>query len=273
MQVFVLSDNTAGAPNFLAEHGLSLLVRTADGDMLMDVGQGIAAMHNMELLRVSLDGLQGVILSHGHYDHTAGLPLLLTKKAPVKVCAHPWILEDKYYRIGESKRFIGIPWRREYLETLGADFELESSPRELLPGMTLTGEIPRVTDFELGDPNLVVDRGGDLFPDPFLDDQALVIDDPQGLVIILGCAHAGIINTITYARQITGKSRIRAAIGGSHLAFLSQEQLERTIEELKMMEPELLAFSHCTGQVAARRLSQEFGDGFVFNQTGTVINI
>jgi len=273
MQVLVLSDNTAGAPNFLAEHGLSLLVKTAEGDILMDAGQGIAAMHNAELLRVSLDSLQGVILSHGHYDHTAGLPQLLMKKAPMKVYAHPLILDDKYYRIGESKRFIGIPWRREYLETLGADFDLDSSPRELLPGMTLTGEIPRITDFELGDPNLVVDRGGDLFPDPFLDDQALVIDDPQGLVIILGCAHAGIINTFTYARQITGKSRVRAAIGGSHLAFLGPEQLERTIEELKAMGPELLAFSHCTGQIAARRLSQEFGDAFVFNQTGTVLSI
>ncbi len=273
MQVFVLSDNTAGPPGFFAEHGLSLLVRTGEGDILMDVGNGTAAMQNAEIFRLSFEPLKAVILSHGHYDHTAGLPGLLTRRGGTKVYAHPGIFDAKYYRVGEAKRFIGIPWRREHLESLGADFDLSSSPREVLPGMTLTGEIPRVTDFEPGDPNLVVDKGGELVPDPFVDDQSLVIDDPQGLVVILGCAHAGAINTLTYARKITGKSRIRAAIGGSHLFFLGSEQLERTIDELKSMEPEMLAFSHCTGQVAARRLAQEFGDRFVFNQTGTVLNI
>ncbi len=273
MQVFVLSDNTAGSPCFLAEHGLSLLVKTGEGDVLMDTGQGSVAMQNAEMMRQGFEGLRAVVLSHGHYDHTGGLPALLNRKGGVKVYAHPAVFEAKYYRIGEAKRYIGIPWRREHLESLGADFELSSSPRELLPGMMLTGEIPRVTDFEPGDPNLVAERGGELVPDPFPDDQALVIDDPGGLVIILGCAHAGAINTIIHARKITGKERVRAVIGGSHLAFLGAEQLERSVEELKAMQPELLAFSHCTGQAAARRLSLEFGDGFVFNQTGGVLNL
>ncbi len=273
MQVLVLSDNTAGPPCFLAEHGLCLLVRTEEGDVLMDTGQGTAAIQNAELMKLGFDGVRAVALSHGHYDHTGGLPALLLKKGAVKVYAHPGIFDAKYYRVGEARRYIGIPWRREHLESLGASFDLDSSPRELLPGVKLTGEIPRVTDFEPGDPNLVVDRGGELVPDPFLDDQALVIEDPQGLVIILGCAHAGTINTVIHAREITGRDRVRAIIGGSHLAFLGAEQLERSVEELKKMEPELLAFSHCTGQAAARRLSQEFGDRFVFNQTGSVLNL
>jgi len=273
MQVFVLSDNTAGAPCFLAEHGLSLLVRTNGGDVLLDVGQGEAAMRNAEMMKLELERVEAVVLSHGHYDHTAGLPGLLLKKGSLRVCAHPGVFDAKYYRLGEIKRFIGIPWRREHLESLGARFDLDTSPRELLPGVTLTGEIPRVTDFEPGDPNLLVEKEGELLPDPFLDDQALVVDDPRGLVIVLGCAHAGAVNTILYAREITGKNRVRAVIGGSHLAFLGPEQLERTVEELKTLGPELLAFSHCTGQAAARRLAQEFGERFVFNQTGAVINL
>ena len=109
--------------------------------------------------------------------------------------------------------------------------------------------------------------------DPLLDDQALFVTSPDGVIVILGCAHAGAINTIRHAVEITGNKKIRAVVGGSHLLFLGSEQLQRTVEELKLINPELMAFSHCTGQAAARRLSQEFGETFVFNQTGNVINI
>ncbi len=273
MQVFVLSDNTAGAPSFLAEHGLSLLVRNDWGDLLMDVGQGMAMMHNAELLRINLDNLKGVVLSHGHYDHTAGLPQLLKRKSPLKVYAHPGIFEAKFFQVGEAKRFIGLPFRREFLESMGAEFDLGDSSREILPGAFLSGEIPRQTDFEPGDPNLKVMRGDELQVDPFHDDQALFLPHPEGTVVILGCAHAGTINTLLHAMKVMGDERIKAVIGGSHLLFLRPEQLERTIEELKAIKPGLMAFSHCTGQLAARRLSQEFGERFIFNQTGAVINI
>jgi 7,8-dihydropterin-6-yl-methyl-4-(beta-D-ribofuranosyl)aminobenzene 5'-phosphate synthase len=118
-----------------------------------------------------------------------------------------------------------------------------------------------------------VQRDGDLEIDLFPDDQALFIEHGDGTVVILGCAHAGAINTLRRAMELTGKGKIKAVIGGSHLLFLKPEQLESTIEELRVIDPELMAFSHCTGQMAARRLSQEFGDRFVFNQTGSVINL
>jgi 7,8-dihydropterin-6-yl-methyl-4-(beta-D-ribofuranosyl)aminobenzene 5'-phosphate synthase len=273
VQVFVLSDNTAGPPHFLAEHGLSLLVRIESGDILMDVGQGAAAMRNAELMRISLDDLQGLVLSHGHYDHTAGLPQLLAKKSPVKVYAHPTVFDDKYYQVGQVSRHIGIPFKRDYLESMGAQFDLGTSPREIAPGVAVSGEIPRVTDFEPGDPNLKVRAQDGFEDDPLLDDQALYIRHPEGVVVILGCAHAGAINTLRHAMRVTGEERIRAVIGGSHLMFLKPDQLESTIEELKAIDPEMMAFSHCTGQAAARRLSQEFGERFVFNQTGSVIDL
>lgn len=109
--------------------------------------------------------------------------------------------------------------------------------------------------------------------DPLLDDQGLVVDTGEGLVVMLGCAHAGAVNTVLYARELAKEKRILAVVGGSHLAFLSREQLMRTIDELRMMDPVKLAFSHCTGQTAARELAVAFRDRFIFNQTGMVITI
>jgi 7,8-dihydropterin-6-yl-methyl-4-(beta-D-ribofuranosyl)aminobenzene 5'-phosphate synthase len=142
-----------------------------------------------------------------------------------------------------------------------------------LAGVRVSGEIPRTTAFETGDPNLKVRKGQDFEVDLLPDDQALLVEQAGGIVVVLGCAHAGVINTLRHAMQVTGRDRVKAVIGGSHLMFLGPEQLESTIEELKAIDPELMAFSHCTGQIAARRLYQEFEGRFVFNQTGSVINL
>lgn len=273
MQIFVLSDNTAGPPNFLAEHGLSLLIRTESGDLLLDTGQGKALPHNAEILKLGLDEIEALILSHGHYDHTGGLPQLLGIKAPLKIYAHPGVFDAKYFQAGEATRYIGIPYRRDYLEGLGARFDLAREPREIWPGIFLSGEIPRVTDFEPGDPSLKVKRGESFETDFLMDDQAMFFKHPGGVVVILGCAHAGAVNTLYHAMEVTGSRKVKAVIGGSHLLFLGSEQLERTIRELKVMDPDILAFSHCTGQTAARRLYEEFEGKFIFNQTGSVIRI
>lgn len=273
VKIHVLADNTAGPPSFAAEHGLSLLVESGERLILLDVGQGEAAVGNARRMGLDLRGVECIVLSHGHYDHTAGLPAVLEVTGPRKVICHPAAFEGKYFQLGELKRYIGMPWRREYLEAAGAVFEENDGVTDLGGGFWVTGEVPRRTAFEAGDPSLKRLVEGELAEDPLPDDQALVVDAGEGLVVVLGCAHAGVVNTAVYAREITGKDRILALVGGSHLAFLGQDQLERTIRELKLMDPALLAFSHCTGQAAARELAAAFGQRFLFNQTGMTVNV
>lgn len=271
VKIWVLSDNTAGPPVFLAEHGLSLLVEVEGKRYLLDTGQGEVAATNATRMGVDLRGVEAVVLSHGHYDHTAGLPRMLQSTGPCRVICHPAAYHAKYYQLGEVKRYIGIPWRKDFLSASGATFVDSEGVSELAEGIWVTGKVPRRTDFEPGDPNLKCEVNGELVVDEVVDDQAMVVDSGEGLVVILGCAHAGAVNTCLYAREIAGVERILAVVGGSHLAFLGKEQLRRTVEEMEAMGPARLAFSHCTGQAAARELAAAFGERFIFNQTGTCI--
>lgn len=273
MRIWVLSDNTAAPPVFEAEHGLSLLLEVEGKRFLLDTGQGEVARRNADRLGLDLRSVEAVVLSHGHYDHTAGLPFLLQRTGPKRVICHPNAFDSKYYQRGDIRRFIGMPWRREFLESAGALVEENTGPLELADGVWVTGEIPRRTEFEPGNPDLKCERGGELVADPFLDDQGIVVDAGEGLVVLLGCAHAGAVNTCLYARKVAGKERILAVVGGSHLAFLGEEQLTATISAFREMDPLRLAFSHCTGQEAACRLAAAFGKRFIFTQAGNCLEL
>lgn len=273
IRIWVLSDNTAAPPMFEAEHGLSLLVEVEGRRFLLDAGQGETARRNAQRWGLDLRGVEAVVLSHGHYDHTAGLPFLLQCTGPKMVVCHPRAFDAKYYQKGGVRRFIGIPWRREFLESAGALFEENTGPLELAEGVWVTGEVPRRTDFETGDMDLKCVREGELVVDPLLDDQGMVVDVGEGLVVVLGCAHAGAVNTCLYAREVTGKERIMAVVGGSHLAFSGEGQLEATVNAFRDMEPLRLAFSHCTGQKAACRMAAAFGKRFAFTQAGSCLDL
>ena len=134
-----------------------------------------------------------------------------------------------------------------------------------------SGEIPMVTDYEEIDSNLYIKEGGEYRPEPLGDDQALFIKTEQGLVVLLGCAHRGIINTLKHARELTGMETIHTVLGGTHLIRASEMQLELTIAELKALGVQRLGVSHCTGMWPAARLAQEFGQSFFFNNGGNRI--
>ncbi len=192
----------------------------------------------------------------------------------VEIIAHPDIWSDKYrHRQGQVTRYIGIPFQRQELEILGASFNLTTKPVKITDSIMTTGEVPMVNDFEKIEADLAIKGDAGWQPDKFLDDQALVINTEPGLIVILGCAHRGIINTLYYAQQLTGVKMIHTVLGGAHLTGASEERLWMTIAALRELDVQKLGLCHCTGLPAAAIIAQEFGDNFFFNNAGTITNL
>jgi 7,8-dihydropterin-6-yl-methyl-4-(beta-D-ribofuranosyl)aminobenzene 5'-phosphate synthase len=258
-------------PGAIAEHGLSIFMETDCGNYLLDTGQGKAVVNNALVLGLDLRAIKGIIMSHHHWDHTGGLGPILDLKGAVDIYAHPDFFKESY-NIGEGKvRYIGVPYPRPLLEGKGAAFKFSNEFRQIEPGMWLTGEVPRRTDYERGDKNQVVKSNGGYLKDDILDDQSVVIETEKGLFIILGCCHSGIINTLSYIVEKMGQCHIYAVIGGTHLGPVSDEQREKSIDALKAFDIEHIGVSHCTGLKTATRLAGEFGDRFFFCNVGTVV--
>jgi len=276
LRITTLSENTAGAGNLLAEWGLSILVETDKVNILLDTGASISASHNADILGIDLSKIDKIVLSHSHYDHTGGLRQVLRKmRGEVEVIAHPDIWAAKYARRqGKKDRHIGVPFQRQELESLGANFTLTTKPTKITDGIMTTGEIPMVTDFEEIEPDrFFVKEETGWQPDKLLDDQALIINTEQGLVIIMGCAHRGIINTLYHAQKLTGTKAIHMVLGGCHLISASKERIRSTTAALRELDIQKLGVSHCTGLPAAVIMAQDFGDRFFFNNAGTGINL
>jgi 7,8-dihydropterin-6-yl-methyl-4-(beta-D-ribofuranosyl)aminobenzene 5'-phosphate synthase len=273
VRITTLSENTAGMGNFLAEWGLSILVETEKTAILLDTGSSISAVHNADALDIDLTKIDKIVLSHGHHDHTGGLRQLLQKmKRNVEIVAHPDIWQAKYARRqNEPDRYIGIPFQRNEMESLGATFNLTAKPERIDEDIMSTGEIPMVTSFEQIDAVLFVKKDTRWQPDTLLDDQALIVNTDSGLVVVLGCAHRGIINTLYHARQLTGRETIYAVIGGAHLISASEERIWQTMAALKELNVQRLGLCHCTDLPATCLMAQEFGEKFFFNKAGTSI--
>jgi len=276
MNILTLTENTAGRGGLLAEWGLSMLVEVNGLKVLLDAGQSTSVVHNASFLGIDLSTIDKIVLSHGHSDHTGGLrQLLMAMRKQVEVIAHPDIWDAKYVqRPGEEARnYIGIPFQKEELESLGASFTLTTEPLQLSDCIVTTGEIPMLTDYEKIDDGLCVKRADTFPPDPLKDDLALVIKNDQGLVIVAGCAHRGIINTLRHAQKLTGVEAIDTVVGGTHLVRASEEQIALTIAELRGFGIQRLGASHCTGFRATVRLAEEFGDTFLLNNAGTHLQL
>jgi len=269
IRITTLSENTADQ-GYLAEWGLSMFIEADGAKVLFDTGAGIAAVHNAQLFGIDLATVDRIVISHGHRDHTGGLrEVLMRMKKEVEVIAHPDIWAAKYSRRGKRpEQFSGLPFRQELLENLGARFNMTREPVHITDRFFTTGEIPMLSTYEEIDSGLFDKETGEMLPDELKDDLALVIDAEYGLVVILGCAHHGIINTLKHAQKLAGKKLIYAAIGGTHLLNASRERLEKTTADLKAMGVQYLGVSHCTGFEASAYLAREFGEGFFMNNSG-----
>jgi 7,8-dihydropterin-6-yl-methyl-4-(beta-D-ribofuranosyl)aminobenzene 5'-phosphate synthase len=275
IKLTTLTENTVGLIDLMAEWGLSILAEVDNYKVLLDTGLDISAAYNAVVMGIDLSAVDRIVLSHGHRDHTGGFQRVLSAmRKKIEVIAHPDIWAAKYSRtFSKREQYAGIPFAREALEGWGASFKLTAEPTWLTENIVTSGEIPMHTEYEKIDPDLFVKENGKLRPDPLWDDQALIIKAEIGLIVILGCGHRGMINTIHHAQKITSVERVHMVIGGTHLIHASSEQMDLTIAELKRLGVEKIGVSHCTGMSAAARLFQEFGDNFFFNNTGRVINI
>ncbi len=260
LRLTVLVENTVQQPGALAEHGLSFWLETPAGHVLFDTGQRYALVANVRVLDVRLAQARAVVLSHGHFDHTGSLDFVLEHATQATVFAHPAAFAPKFSRHGDgSMRAVGIVgWTEAQLAQRAARVVRSTQPTEVVDGVFVTGSIPRTTDFE--------DTGGAFFldtqgrhPDPLLDDQSLYFDSSEGTVVVLGCCHAGLVNTLRYVQDLTHGRPIHAVVGGMHLRQASPERMKCTLAELERQNVQLVAPAHCTGWDAFLLMRSRFG--------------
>ena len=265
----------------LAEHGFSALVTVTMGDMprtmLFDFGfSAEGAAFNAEALGADMGQVEAVAVSHGHTDHLGGFEKLvgMIGKRDVEFTVHPKVFHTpRYLKLSEDVQIFFPEFTREMIEEAGLRVVETKNPRLLLDGDVLfLGEIPRKTDFEKGMPIArYLDDDGEEKWDAIEDDTSLVMNlKGKGLVILSGCAHAGIINTVNYARAVTGIDAIHAVMGGFHLSGPAGEAaLGKTTDELKRIDPAYVIPTHCTGRKAIMRIETEMPDRFILNMSGT----
>ena len=273
IKITTLAENTAGGMGILAEWGVSMLVEVDDYCFLLDTGAGFVAAHNSIRMNVDLKAIDKLIFSHGHDDHTGGLlNLLKIRKTPLEIIAHPDVWDLKYWKRGRdaSFNFIGIPYSREKAESLGARFNLTPAPVWLNDNIVASGEVPMENSFESIDESAVVKTSNGFKPDPLRDDQSVFIKTDQGVVVICGCAHRGVVNTIRHAQKLTGCNKVYSVIGGIHLFSASEKRIGETIKEFRARDIAKIGVSHCTGPYAASIFAHEFKDKFFFNHAGTI---
>jgi len=271
IRITTLVENTASRAGLLAEHGLSFWIEYGDKWILFDTGQSNILTKNAKVLGIDLAETDAIVLSHGHYDHTGGLAAVLEIAEKAKIYLHPAAIEAKFSQKTSGAKSIGISdptlkaiKNREVIWT--------ETPTQIFPGVTVTGQVPRINDFE--------NVGGAFFldenyqkADELLDDQTLFIKTSKGLVIVFGCAHSGVVNTLDYISKLTGKKNIYAAIGGMHLLNANPVRIANTIETFKKYRVQNIIPLHCTGQKAIEVMKKAFGNKCVSSGTGGQINL
>jgi len=256
------------------EHGVSFSIETPDGNLLFDTGQsGNVLEHNAKLMGTDYGSCDALVLSHAHYDHTGGLERFFKfSRQGIFLFASPDIFRERYSLKDGQVRTIGLRLTQAEIARQ-ADLRLSAEPLEVLPGVWTTGEIGERLDFEGRSAHHYIRVGETWQPDPYQDDLSLVLQTSQGLAVVCGCCHAGLLNTLAHIRRSFSQP-LRAIIGGTHLAAAGPEALRHAVAELtelcKGFVPDLY-LNHCTGEHALAALAQAFGEKANPCPAGTVL--
>jgi len=234
--------NNSAPDGLHSEHGLAFWIDFNGKCVLFDTGQTDVIQKNAERIGINLTNTDTVVLSHGHYDHTGGVPSVFTAAGKATLYLHPRAMDLKYSRKAGRVKMV---WT-----------EL---PTEVFPGLFVTGTMPRTTSFE--------DTGGAFYldesctsPDELLDDQAIYFKIENGLAFLLGCGYTDVVNTLSYIVGLTGEKRIHTVMGGMHLLNASVERIGRMIKAIKKYDVQELGLAHCTGNNAMDMLKDAFPD-------------
>lgn len=275
LTIKVLVDNTASG-KMLAEHGLSFYIEADDKKILFDTGQGNVIRYNLKKMKIDLSGIDSLVLSHGHYDHTGGIPEI-TEFLPddLNVYAHPGCFNAKYAVSGggydnpesENKRYIGISQdSKTFLQQLRKPMNFINHITEIAPDIFLTGEIPRNNQFENVESRF---RLEDMNHDEIVDDQAIFFRTRKGTVVLTGCCHSGMGNTLEYVADYLESEKIYGIIGGLHLKNADSQRIDYTLKMISKYKLNFIAPCHCTGMLRTAEIYRAFPNIFAECSAGT----
>ncbi len=286
--ITILAENSVGKSGLLGEHGFSALIERDDEKYLFDTSPGLSLPHNIKLLGKNLSGLNKIIISHGHYDHTGGLKWAVREAGGAEIIAHPDIfcrhsaciskIEIRNQRIeipkDEPVRYVGCPYTQEELEASGARFNFIDRTEKIAPGLWFIAGIERKPEYIPNDSRLVLPRKDYFVPDMINDDASLLLEcEDASPVLMLGCAHSGILNVMEHVREKMGIRKLCAVIGGTHLMFSDSQNISLVIDRLEEFSVDKVGVSHCTGMKAAVELAKHFGERFVMASAGSVFDL
>jgi 7,8-dihydropterin-6-yl-methyl-4-(beta-D-ribofuranosyl)aminobenzene 5'-phosphate synthase len=266
----ILVDDATGDGDLRAEHGLSVWIEADHFRVLFDTGPDTTALENARQLGLEPAEIDAIAISHGHDDHTGGMPATLAACQKAHVFLHPSALRERYTQSpGGTVRAAGFPLgagelfatRKEYVHWTTAVTHLH-------PAVFMTGEIPRSLPPEAPAGKFFLDTEC-RNPDPFLDEQALAFETEDGVVVFVGCSHAGVYNTLACALNHSRSGRLRAVVGGMHLGKASPEAVVLLADEIEKLHPQLICPCHCTGDVARESFRGRFPESFFELRTGS----
>lgn len=264
------------------EHGFSILIENTEQGrsirLLMDTGQSGLFYDNAVEMGISLKDLDGLFISHAHYDHAGGVKRLLEEVPVQKMCVGKDFFQEKYYEKKDGTlKNIGIAFSRQDMEHTGVEVcEIQENMKKIFSGVTVYRNFASVADYEVRNPHFLIKdfvKGEEKYEqDNFADEIVLALDVADGIIVIAGCSHPGIVNILKTIEKRSGK-KIRGVVGGTHLVEADEERLKKTIDDLKKMNLDFIAVSHCTGEENLEKIKEIFGEKFIFNCTGNIIKI